>query len=368
MEKLEKLIELVNNEININKAFPGANIAIVTDDNETKLSLGNKRLFDVDEKGNLFDKVEINSLDTIYDMASLSKVVSTTSCILKLIDMGLLRVASKVKMYLPEFKYENITIWNLLTHTSGLPEGVSGLMNMTSSEEVMNAIYNTNLVYETGTSIKYSDLGFILLGKIVEVISNTTLDKFSKEHIFDPLEMFNTGYNPVNKKSCAPTEYRCDNLYHGMVQGIVHDETALLLGGVAGHAGLFSTIDDMSHFIQMILNDGMYNGKRILSEAVINYIFEPQVQEAPGVTLYGTIRSIGWMVGGFGGPNGDLTFPSATIHHTGFTGTSLWIDRYNRVGCCILTNRVHPTRNTTKHIDARGKIANYIIANLNNFE
>lgn len=368
MEKLKGLIELVNKEINENKAFPGANLVIVTDENKTFLSLGKKSLYDVDEKNNLIDRIEENSLDTIYDMASLSKVISTTSCILKLIDKGLLRTATPVYRILPRFKHQNVTVWHLLTHTSGFPEGVSGLMNMRTSEEVMDYIYNLDLVYETGTQIKYSDIGFILVGKIVETLTNKTLDQFAKEEIFEPLEMVNTGYNPVDKTKCAPTEQRNDPLYKGMVQGFVHDETALLLGGVAGHAGLFSTVSDMSNFIEMILNDGMFNGKKVLSKEVIDLIFRPQVQETPGVTLHGTVRSIGWLVGGFGGPNGDLTYPELTIHHTGFTGTSVWIDLYNRVGFCMLTNRVHPTRNNPKHIDARGRISNYIVANLDDFK
>lgn len=368
MKTLEKLIELVNKEIEENKAFPGANLGIVTSENKTVLSLGKKSLYSSDENNNLISKVEDNSLDTIYDMASLSKVVSTTSCVLKLIDMGLLRIATNVYKILPRFKHENVTIWHLLTHTAGLPEGVTGLMDMKTSDEVMDFIYDVELIYKPGEKINYSDIGFILIGKIVEVLSGKPLDVFAKENIFEPLEMHNTGYNPLNKAMCAPTEHRNDSLYKGMVQGFVHDETAVLLGGVAGHAGLFSTINDMTNFIEMILNDGMFNGKRILSERVINLIFIPQVQEAPGVTLHGTIRSIGWMLGGFGGPNGDLTCPEATIHHTGFTGTSLWVDKYNHIGFCMLTNRVHPTRNNPKHIDARGKISNFIMANLEEFE
>lgn len=368
MKKLEQLIELVNKEIEKNKAFPGANLAIVTMENKTFLSLGKKSLYTTNDNNELIDKVEENSLETIYDMASLSKVVSTTTCVLKLIDMGFLRIATAVYKILPKFKHQDVTLWHLLTHTSGLPEGVRGLMNMKTSDEVMDAIYNTDLMYTPGEKIVYSDIGFILMGKIVEVLSGKTLDEFAKENIFEPLEMYNTGYNPIDKEKCAPTEHRNDNLYKGMIQGFVHDETAALLGGVAGHAGLFSTVNDISNFIEMILNDGVYNGKRILSENAINLIYTPQVQQAPGVTLHGTIRSIGWMIGGFGGPNGDLTYPEATIHHTGFTGTSLWIDKYNHVGFCMLTNRVHPTRNNPKHIDARAKISNFIMANLEEFE
>lgn len=360
--KKEDLYQILNQEVN-NQAFPGGNIVVVDTKEKIFATAGNKQLYDVNNQNELVSKPVVNNLDTMYDLASLSKVISTTTSILILIDKGLLRLATKVNTYLPNFKHDNVTIWHLLTHTSGLPEGVRGLMKMHNSEDVMNAIYQTELEFEPGTKIKYSDIGFILLGKIIEKITNLSLEDFATKEIFTPLQMFHTMYNPVNKSLCAPTEYRNDSLYQGMVQGIVHDETALLLGGVAGHAGLFSTVEDMSHFIEMILNNGVYNEKRILSNASIKLIFEPLVEDVNGVCKKGIIRSIGWLVGGLGGSNGDLT-SEKTIHHTGFTGTNIWIDLEKKVGCCLLTNRVHPTRNSTLHIDARGRIANYIMANI----
>lgn len=366
MKTLEQLIEIIKEEIEVRKAFPGANVTVVTHENATKLSLGKKSLYDVDSNNNLIDLVEENTLDTIYDMASLSKVISTTTCILRLLDLGKIRLGSKVSSYLPRFKHNDITILHLLTHTSGLSEGVRGLMNMKTSDDVMNAIYDMDLVYETGTKISYSDVGFILIGKIIETVTGKTLDVFAKEEIFDPLEMFNTGYNPQNIELCAPTEHRNDPLFKGMVKGFVHDETAVLLGGVAGHAGLFSTIEDVSHFIEMILNNGEYKGKQIISESSIELIYRPFVQDTKGVDLHGTVRTIGWLLGGNGGSDGDLT-SMETIHHTGFTGTNLWIDRYNGIGFCMLTNRVHPTRKNLLHLESRCKIANFVIANKDKF-
>lgn len=352
MDSITQLNQFIEQEIK-NSKIPGANYALVFQDKVILGSVGNRAIL---------PEIENNTIDTIYDMASLSKVIATTTAILQLLEQGRLRLQTKVKTYLPYFQYGQITIWHLLTHTSGLPEGLKGLMNLHSLDEVWTQIYETQLIYETGMKIHYSDIGFILLGKIVEVITKMPLDMYTKQYIFSPLAMNDTGYCPQMKERCAPTEYRNNALYQGIQRGTVHDETAYLLGGVAGHAGLFSTVEDCSHFIQMILNEGMYQDKQILSPQTIARIFQPEVEMHQGVAIYEVIRSLGWMIGGLGGPNGDLTSPK-TIHHTGFTGTSIFIDRVHGIGFCLLTNRVHPTRDNVDHIDMRGRIANYIMTN-----
>ena len=210
-------------------------------------------------------------------------------------------------------------------------------------------------------------MGYVLLGLIIEKIENRPLDEVIKEKIFLPLDMIDTTYNPKDLNRCAPTELRNDDLYQGILQGSVHDEMAFLLNGVAGHAGVFSTVKDVSHFITMILNNGKYNDQQILSPTTIDLMFTPQVHEKSGVICKETIRGLGWLIGGFASSSGDLT-SNQTIHHTGFTGTSIFIDRSNEIGFCLLTNRVHPTRNTSGHIEARGKIANYIMANYQKFK
>lgn len=352
MDFIKQLEQIIQNEINYG-AFPGANYALVVNKQVYLGSLGKKRSI---------PNIENNQLDTIYDLASLSKVISTTSCLMKLVETGQLRLFTKVCKYLPKFRFQDVTIWNLMTHTSGLPEGLKGIIQYHNEEEIMQAIYDTDLVYETGMQIKYSDLGFILLGKVVEAITNMPLDVYSKNILFDPLEMKDSGYNPVDKERCAPTEERHDVILDGVVCGHVHDETAYLLGGVAGHAGVFSTVEDMSHFMQMILQDGVYKNKRIFEKNTIERLFQVEVEEIKGVMKTQTARGLGWMVAGQAGPNGELT-SSKTIHHTGFTGTSIFIDKENEVGFCLFTNRVHPTRNNSLHIDARGKIANFIMSN-----
>lgn len=351
MDFIKDLEQLIEEDIK-QGAFPGANYALVLKDKVYLGSLGNKRLIPYIEK---------NSLDTIYDMASLTKVVATTSCIMKLLEKGQIRLFSKVSTYLEDFRYPNMTIWHLMTHTSGLPEGLKGVTNYRSEEEVMKAIYQTDTIDEPATHIRYSDLNFILLGKIVEKITKMRLNEFAKTYIFDPLEMKDTRFLPTDIQRCAPTEERHDVILDGVVCGHVHDETAYLLHGVSGNAGLFSTVSDIAHFMQMILNDGMYQNKRIFEKITIDRLFKVEVEEANGVMKADNVRGLGWMVAGSAGPNGELTSPK-TIHHTGFTGTSIWIDKENEIGFCLLSNRVHPTRKNTLHIDARAKLANFIMS------
>lgn len=353
MTKLEELNELVKTGV-VDGAFPGANYAIILKDKIVMNSVGNK---------SLYPKVEENDINTIYDMASLTKIISTTTCVLKLIESGILRLYAPVKKYLPDFKFDNISVWNLMTHTSGLPEGVPHANTLKTKEEVWEKIQNLELKYEPGTKIHYSDVGYILLGRIIEVLTNKPLNKFAKEEIFDKLKMYDTGYLPEYSSRIAPTEYRDDTVYQGYVIGKVHDETSYALGGVAGHAGLFSTVKDVANFLQMILNDGVFEGHKFLSKATIDVLYTPQVEEKTGVSKITEKRSLGWINRGPASSAGELTSPD-TILHTGFTGTNIWVDRQNEVAFVLLSNRVHPTRKNILHMDARARYANFIIAHL----
>lgn len=351
-EKLNGLNELINEAIN-DGAFPGGNYCLVTDKGTEFATFGKKALVPTEEE---------NDIDTLYDMASCTKVVSTTTCIFKLLEQGKLRLYDSVKTYVSRFRYPNITIWDLMTHSSGLPADVIRSNRIKSREEALDKIFDSVLTYEKNTKIVYSDIGFILLGLVVESVSKMKLEDFAKKYIFDPLEMTSTGYNPSDFNRCAPTEIRKDEVYDGVLRGKVHDEKGYILGGVAGHAGLFSCVKDLSHFIEMILNDGVYKGKQILSKATIDLMFTPQVRIANGVSLDYNQRGLGWIVKGDFCSAGDLA-SNETIQHTGFTGTNIFIDRLNRVGFSLLTNRVHPTRENVKIIPFRAKIGNYIIAN-----
>lgn len=353
MDKINEFNKLMNEAV-IEGVFPGANVVIVSDKSYF-MTYGNKANFPIEEK---------NDIDTLYDMASCSKVISTTTSILILLEKGKIKLYDNVSSYLPEFKYDNITIFDLLTHTSGLPADVSKAYMIKSREELMEKIFNLELKYQKGTNIVYSDIGFILLGLIVEKVSGITLDIFASENIFKPLEMNNTCYNPKDTLKCAPTEKRCDDVLKAMIRGKAHDEKAYIMGGVAGHAGLFSCVKDLEKFIKMILNNGVYNGRRILSATTIDLLFTPKVRKTNGVSLDYDQRGLGWIVKGDYPSSGDLA-SKETIYHTGFTGTNIVIDRINKVGFAILSNRVHPTRNNTKIIPWRGKIGNFIIANFN---
>ena len=349
----KKLDALVNKAIE-EKVFPGCNIAIVKMDEEGKI---NKSFYSYGNKA-LFPNIEENDIDTIYDMASCSKVVSTTTCVMLLLQRGQIRLYDYIKKYLPDYKYDDVTIWDLLTHTAGLPEGLVGCHHM-NREEIINGVLNLEKKFEKNTKIVYSDCGFVLLGMIVESVSGKTVDEFAKENIFDVLDMIDSGYNPKDELRCAPTEDRGEYID----RGYVHDEVAHIFEGVCGHAGLFSTVEDISHFILMVLNDGVYKGKKILSKQTIDLMFTPQVEEKNGVSLTNEKRSVGWIVKGCYPNSGDLASPN-TIMHTGFTGTNIVIDRDNKAGFSLLTNRVHPTRANNKVIAFRSRLGNYIFSHL----
>ena len=347
--------DIIRNTIT-NEALPGANYVIVTKKKKHFGCLGHKALI---------PKMEENTIDTIYDIASMSKVISTTSCALKLLEAGKIRLFDPVKRYIPEFKH-NTRIYDLMTHTSGLQPYLAGAAKMSTPEEVWNAILNLDLQYEPGSKILYSCINYITLGKLIERVSGTSLDKFAKENIFEPLEMNDTCYNPKDINRVAPTEERNDTVYQGVLRGRVHDEMAYALDGVSGNAGVFSTVEDISHFIEMVLNDGVYKGKRIFSKATIDLLFTPQVKETHGVYLNEELRSIGWIVRGSSSSAGELTSAN-TILNTGFTGTNIWIDRDNKIGFCMLTNRVHPTRENGPTASLRPRLANYIISHIEEY-
>ena len=196
------------------KVFPGCNYAVIADDIEID-SVGNKALI---------PNVEPNNIDTLYDLASLTKVVVTNTLITKLLQENKINLNDKVKKYLPDFKHEDITIFHLLTHSSGLPADIDW-KECNNRQELIKSIYDKNLIYKTGEDVIYSDLGFIFLGFIIEKIYNKSLDVIASEEIFKPLNMNDTSFNPKDK----PTEITSDR---GVVRGFVHDEKAYILGGI----------------------------------------------------------------------------------------------------------------------------------------
>ncbi|MFR3910103.1 MAG: serine hydrolase domain-containing protein [Clostridium paraputrificum] len=268
---------------------------------------------------------------------------------MKLIDMGKLKLDTLVKDIIPEFRNNNnINIFDLLTHTSGLPADIKLDLSV-DKETIRKKIYCCDSVYEKNTKVLYSDIGFILLGFIIEEIVRKPLDIIAKEFIFTPLNMNDTSYLPDSKlfNRCAPTENSPH--FHKILRGEVHDRKAYLMGGVSGHAGVFSDIDDMSKFARMILNRGEYNKKRILSEKSVESLFKRQ-------TPIGEInRGLGYLTFDVRSPFSTMN-SGESIFHTGFTGTSLLIDKGNKISIIVLSNRVHPTRENIKIIEERKKI------------
>jgi CubicO group peptidase (beta-lactamase class C family) len=325
--------------------FPGAAYALVTKSKVYVNSVGKRQV--VPEEKHIEN-------DTIFDLASLTKPVSTTTCILILIEKGLLTLNTKVISILPEYKYEDITIKQLITHTAGYPPEPTFRLDM-NYDEMKQSIFDAVPDNEIkDNKVIYSDVGFLLLGLIIEKLSGS-YSEFAKKNIFDVLDMKDTGFNPNEKilDRCAATEL-C-KLRKEILIGQVHDEKSFLLNGVAGHAGLFSTAYDLAKFAQMILNDGLYKDNAILSKNSIDLIFQSQTEHL------NSNRSVGWAMWEEGSTMGDLVSKNA-IYHTGFTGGSILIDKHYGKAFILLTNRVHPSRDNIELISYRAKINNIAMA------
>jgi len=278
----------------------------------------------------------VSPSETLYDLASLTKVVGTTTAIMILYDKGLFKLDDPVAKYLPEFgggEKDSVTIRELLEHRSGLPADRELWRLASSPEEARHIVLSTPLDYKPGSQYVYSDLGAMTLGFLVEKLSGQPLDEFLEMWVFHPLGMMNTFYRPADsvKYRAAPTEDTPPRGYP--LKGEVHDENAYALGGVAGHAGLFSTAADLSIFAQMILNGGEFNGTRIVADSTIRLF----THRAAGS------RALGWaMADGQWGSGRYLS--DEAFGHVGYTGTSLWIDPDRDMFVILLTNRVHEPR------------------------
>jgi uncharacterized protein YbbC (DUF1343 family)/CubicO group peptidase (beta-lactamase class C family) len=280
--------------------------------------------------------LEPMSLDTVFDLASLTKPIATATAVMKLVEDGKLRLADPVAKYWPEFKAngkDKVTLEQCLLHTTGLTADNSIADYAEGQVKAFENIAALKLEVPAGTRFKYSDVGFLVLGRVVEKVAGKPLDVFTKETIFAPLKMTDTGYLPTAKERIAPTGLR-----EGVViRGAVHDPRAFAIGGVAGHAGLFGTADDLARFALMLLRQGELDGVRVLSPLTVKLMTEPKP-----VLPYG-LRSRGWDVDtGFSAPRGELFPAGESFGHTGFTGTSIWIDPPSQTAIIILTNRVHP--------------------------
>ncbi len=363
----------------------------------------------------LYPEIQYASVDSIYDLASLTKVIATTTAVMILLDEGKIDIDDPVTMYLPQFKdseealrrleekkhrtkrkrhrtkkkkkkisiplsktgepiipllnlegivkkleeekekvdekpyykKSEVLVRHLMTHTSGLPPGDDfyNRYKKTSKENrkqyILNDICRMDLRSRAGYRFKYSDLGFILLQMIVERLSKKSFDVFCHEKIFVPLKMNDTGFNPPNNKQSriVPTHRTTSGR---VLLGTVHDSNARVMNGVAGHAGLFSTVDDLAIFSEMLLNKGSYNGVKILKESTVELMTDVHSKRLRAK------RGLGWDINTW--YSKDLKtkyFSKESFGHTGFTGTSIWIDPVNKVYFIILANRVHLPKKTT---------------------
>jgi len=273
---------------------------------------------------------------TIYDVASLTKVVGTTAAIMVLYDEGKLDLDAPVRSYLPAFTggaKDRVTLRHLLTHRSGLPAGRELWRSASSPAEARRQVIETPLYCAPGACFEYSDLGADILGFVAEAVSGQRLDAFLDERVFRPLGMTDTYFRPPTalRARIAPTEVAPPRGYP--LRGEVHDENAFALGGIAGHAGLFSTAADLSVYAQMLLNGGEYGGVRVIADSTVRLF----TARAAGT------RALGWDTCNQRGSCGSLMGANA-FGHTGFTGTSLWLDPERDMFVLLLTNRVHAAR------------------------
>ena len=293
------------------------------------------------------------TVDTIFDIASLTKVVATTTAVMQLVQKGEVRLNDPVTKYLAEFGEngkEDITVRNLLTHFSGLREDFDLDPPWKGRDAGFRLAFAEKPMYSPGSRFLYSDTNFIALGALVERVAGTTLDAYCAKNIFTPLQMTHTRFLPPTawRRKIAPTEYDEEGK---MLRGVVHDPRARRMGGVAGHAGVFSTADDLSKFAQALLN-----GSPILSKEMVEKMTTPQQPPTAQV-----LRGLGWDIDSpFSSNRGDL-LPVGSFGHTGFTGTSMWIDPTTRTYIILLTNAVHP-RGKGSAIALRSKVATAVAA------
>jgi CubicO group peptidase (beta-lactamase class C family) len=327
---LDSVWETIRYEIE-RKTIPGA-VAII--------SIGGKRIRFASGYAYNWEGKKVSALfDTIYDSASLTKVTITLFLILRLIDRESLSLDDLAAEFLPKLgkgDKEEVTIRHLLTHSAGFPSGYDLHSHGWSRDEMISFLCKSPLVYAPGSQVIYSDISFILLGEIAAKLTGMSLDEAAHSYIFGPLEMGDSSYCPVSEQleRIAATEYAPDiqRCWHG----IVHDENARAMGGIAGHAGLFATADDLMNYAEMWLAGGRHKGRAILSEAVVKEAIVSQTSEI--TNMY---RGLGWVLKGDPADTSGELFSDYSFGHTGFTGTSLLMDPKRQLAVVLLTNRVH---------------------------
>ncbi len=292
---------------------------------------------------------------TVWDLASLTKVVAMTSAMMQLVERGQVDLDAPAKRYLPKWnapRVDGITVRHLLSHSSGLPAWRPLYKEAQTAAEAFALVYQTAPDTVPGARFVYSDLGAILLGEIVAHVSGMPLDRYLAQHVYGPLAMRETGYRPSGdlRERAAPTEI--DPWRQRHLKGEVHDENCYVLGQVTGHAGLFSTADDLARFARMYLGDGALDTVRVVKASTIE-----QFTRVQNAAL--SHRALGWETP-TGQNSGGHFMSKRAFGHTGFTGTSLWIDPGRDLFILLLTNRVNPTRENSRIGPIRVAVADAI--------
>ena len=297
---------------------------------------------------------------TMYDIASLTKVVGLTTACMLLVDAGKLALDAPVQRYVPEFRgtgKERVTIRHLLTHSAGLPADLPLYDSTATRAAALAAVDTATLLSPPGTEYLYSDLSAIVLMQVVERVTGDPLDRFLAERVFGPLGMPATRFRPPAawRNQIAPTE-RDTVFRHRTLRGEVHDESAARLGGVSGNAGLFSNALDLSRFAALLLNAGSWDTLQLVrSETVAEFT---ERQHVP----HGSTRALGWDTpadSGYSSAGAKLS--RRAFGHTGYTGTSMWMDPDRDLFIILLTNRVHPTRANTAILHVRPRVADLVV-------
>jgi beta-glucosidase-like glycosyl hydrolase/CubicO group peptidase (beta-lactamase class C family) len=330
------------------KAFPGAVLAVGKGGALVHLRAFGRMRYDADAPAVL--------PDTIYDLASLTKVVAATTMAMILADEERLDLAGPVSAFIPGFRggaKDRVTVEHLLTHSSGLDWWAPLYKELSGRDAYLQRIAASELAYEPGSKSVYSDLGAILLGEILERVAGEGIESFARKRIFEPLALTDTLFRPgaALRARIAPTEQ--DPWRGRLLQGEVHDENAFAMGGVSAHAGLFGTARDLARFAQMLLNGGVLEHQRIVSREVVE-----RFTRRAGVP--GSSRALGWDTPSEGSSAGTRLSPRS-FGHTGFTGTSVWIDPERGLFVVLLSNRVHPSRDNNAIRQVRRDVADAVV-------
>ena len=293
---------------------------------------------------------------SLWDLASLTKVIGMTTAVMQLYEAAKLDLDAPLQRYIPDWKgphKELVTVRHLITHTSGLPADRPYDRQTHDADSIAKLMFATPLDTVPGVRMVYSDIGAYMLGRLVERISGETLDQYLLNHVFGPLGMTETTYRPPAslKARIAPTEI--DPVRGGKVWGVVHDERAYYLGGVSAHAGIFSSAHDLARFAEMYLDGGALDGVRIVQPQTIALFTRRQLQD----------RALGWQKPDGNNSAGHMMSELA-FGHTGFTGTSIWIDPATDVFVILLSNRVNPTRANNKIGRVRVALADAVMSTL----